>query len=323
MKPTTLELHYFDLGGSLLLLKSDAGALAREVVSWFAPFEHVPVPRRLPTVYLFDRPYESFARKIPVDLRLAYDGETGKHYLGRGAWVFDFPGISRVYVSVATMTAVCFVDSRGLQEAEMPLHSVMFPAFEILGAQGLYLYHSGAVCMDGHGILIAGPPQVGKSTLTLWLFAHGGAFMDDDRCFVKRDGEGFRLIAFSRPVRVHPSTTFGYLPDQSRPALADGKVSIDIRKMYPERALNTCKLDAIVLPQIGEACITTTRRVEPSEALPRMMALTRGWFLPEPSRLQFEFNCDLVTRLPVIEVILGRNREEWIDNLKIALSDKD
>jgi HPr kinase/phosphorylase len=60
-----------------------------------------------------------------------------------------------------------------------------------------------AVAIEGHGVLLRGPPGVGKSDLALRLLGEGGHLVADDYTEVECDGE--RLIAHA------PATIAGLL----------------------------------------------------------------------------------------------------------------
>jgi hypothetical protein len=89
--------------------------------------------------------------------------------------------------------------------------------------------------------------------------------------------------------------------------------------MFPKRVVNSCGLSTIVFPRITDASTSSFRVITPREALPLLLAETKGWFLPEPSRMQFEFNCDLVTTVPAVEAHLSRDCGEWTAALEKAL----
>jgi len=75
----------------------------------------------------------------------------------------------------------------------------------ILNENGL-LAHASGVCLDGHGVAIAGFSGTGKSTLSLRLLEGGFDFVSNDRLVLRRESAGINMYGIPKHPRVNPGT---------------------------------------------------------------------------------------------------------------------
>ena len=68
---------------------------------------------------------------------------------------------------------------------------------------GLLHLHAGYAALDGRGVLIAGVPGSGKSTLVARMIAHGFDYLTDERVGVDRD---LRLVPLRKPLSLVESS---------------------------------------------------------------------------------------------------------------------
>jgi hypothetical protein len=77
-------------------------------------------------------------------------------------------------------------------------YAIVHPALLAADVLGRFPLHAAGVAHDGHGIVLAGPPGVGKSTMTAALAARGARILSDNIVLAARDG----LWAFPEPVKL-------------------------------------------------------------------------------------------------------------------------
>ncbi|MBK9127160.1 MAG: HprK-related kinase B [Phycisphaerales bacterium] len=68
------------------------------------------------------------------------------------------------------------------------------------------LCHAAGVASSGRGLLLAGLPGRGKSTLALHLLSRGLDFVSNDRLLIKRAGDGVAMRGVAKLPRVNPGT---------------------------------------------------------------------------------------------------------------------
>lgn len=77
-------------------------------------------------------------------------------------------------------------------------YALLNPALLAAGIKGRFPLHAAAVARDGQGLVLAGPPGAGKSTLTTALAARGMRILSDNIVLVGGDG----LWPFAEPVKL-------------------------------------------------------------------------------------------------------------------------
>jgi len=75
-----------------------------------------------------------------------------------------------------------------------------------------YLLHAGAVARDGAGIVLPGPPESGKSSLTTALLLQGCQYLSDELSVV--DASTGYLYAFPKPLSLKDPSLFPDLGDR-------------------------------------------------------------------------------------------------------------
>lgn len=106
----------------------------------------------------------------------------------------------------------------------------------MLNFSGLEVIHAGAVALGEQGILVAGPPTSGKSTLILSCLEHGLNLLGDDVLLLGKDAGKVKVYAFPEDIAVRSGTT-GLLRHapymQNLPKDARQKRAVDVQRHFP------------------------------------------------------------------------------------------
>ncbi|MDD5584513.1 MAG: hypothetical protein PHV55_05630 [Candidatus Omnitrophica bacterium] len=73
----------------------------------------------------------------------------------------------------------------------------------ILSHHGLFFVHAAVVCKGSDCVIISGPQNSGKSTVSLTLAQNGFSFLADDDCFFKLWENRIRLFPFPTKMGLH------------------------------------------------------------------------------------------------------------------------
>ena len=68
--------------------------------------------------------------------------------------------------------------------------------------RGVFFFHAAAVGLGGRGVLMVGPKEVGKTTLSLALAERGHAFLSDEISVLRQ--ESLELLPFRRRLSIRP-----------------------------------------------------------------------------------------------------------------------
>ncbi|MGD2052093.1 MAG: hypothetical protein PVI35_06425 [Acidimicrobiia bacterium] len=181
-----------------------------------------------------------------------------------------------------------------------PLRTIL-PWF--IAATGGQFVHGAGVGIDGHGVLIAGAGGSGKSTTAVLCADAGLQFAGDDYVVIGADGD------------VHAAYNSAKLDDASLallPHLAPWVINDDpdvskhvvlLHDALPGRVVPRLRLDAIVLPHVGDGP-SRLRPASPAEAL-LALAPTTVFQLPGAGRPALRFMADLARRVPAFHLELG------------------
>jgi len=77
---------------------------------------------------------------------------------------------------------------------------------ELLKRRGRYSLHAACAAVDGHGIVLAGASEAGKSTLAIALALAGMQFVSDDTVFLSSAAGGVEVLGFPDEVDMTPRT---------------------------------------------------------------------------------------------------------------------
>ena len=119
-------------------------------------------------------------------------------------------------------------------------------------AEGHGLFHGGVVSMNGAGLVLAAPSEMGKTTLTLELVRRGCGFLSDEvACLSHETGV---LEPFPRQLNLRGASRellglelpTGLLPDGSDPD--PDEVSVDIEDLLPGSLAGPCPMRYLIFP---------------------------------------------------------------------------
>ncbi len=250
--------------------------------------------------------------EIPSDAVCVHKGYTASYYKWKDRWFFDISDTGRMVIDTVnkSVNAWCFVSA--LKGKSYRFQDFMYPLFELLRTEKTYLYHAASLCIDDSGLMLAGKSGRGKSTLSLDLFSKGFGFMSDDRCFLEKSKKGFDLFGFIEPVRLFPRNVSHIpclrgIPDSHD----DDKVEIDIRDYCSGGFVENCSLNAILFPYWEPSSQSSLKAVSQAKALLELLPLTMECVFEHTSREHFSFNCELTSKIPMAELILGHDRQNW------------
>lgn len=227
-----------------------------------------------------------------------------------GTLEVELPDLGRVLLSRKDDTAWVYVRvARALQQ-HWPLEDLINPAFELLRARGVYLWHAGGVGMGNTVILVAGKSGAGKSTLVQDLVSRGFDFVSDDRCFVSRSDGFFRLAGTSEHARVFPANMEGVIAQALVPG-PGGKATLNMKELYPDRVATGGTIGLVLFARWAPLEATRMEALSATEALKCLLPLNLECYFEDTSRSQFYANCQLVEEIPSFLLHLGADRGRW------------
>jgi hypothetical protein len=194
-----------------------------------------------------------------------------------------------------------------LDERARPFHKMLSAWLEDRGVQ---FVHSGLITHAGKGILFVGNGGAGKSTSSISCLRAGMGYLGDDFIGLGiEDGRfaGHGLYA-SCLLNVHHIKRF---PDLQPLAHAphydyEQKFVLYLTEAFPNCLRQHIAIDAIMLPRVVDAEVTTFRPAKKAETL-MAIAPTSVMLLPRPNRAAFERLTQLVQNTPSYWLELGRN----------------
>lgn len=135
------------------------------------------------------------------------------------------------------------------------------------------LFHLHAAALEepgGRRVLVAGTSGAGKTTLTLALAAAGFAPLADDAVLVSQRGRAATIVGLPRPFHLGPRTAAAFpgLAAHLGPPSPAGKRPLPLAALGPRPEPGAMRFpDALLLPEVAPAQVTTTEPVCPAEAL--------------------------------------------------------
>lgn len=207
-----------------------------------------------------------------------------------------------------------------LDERARPFHKLLSAWLEDRGVQ---FVHSGLIAHAGKGILFIGNGGAGKSTSSISCLRAGMGYLGDDFIGLGVDGERFvgHGLYASCLLNVHHIKRF---PDLQPLAHAphhdyEEKFVLYLTEAFPDCLRNEISIDALVLPRVVDAEVTTFRPATKAQTL-MAIAPTSVMLLPRPNRAAFDRLTRLVQNTPSYWLELGR-RVDLIPDAVRALAE--
>lgn len=319
MKPPTLFHRKFLIGHVMISMISRSIELLSRVGDWMADFE-VNLPSQEKNCIRFIMvPYENNER-VPFILseesRLLYKNSYTRYYEYRNLWIILLQSAT-VIINRSRNKIVAFTHYNDLKKPKY-LEDFMHPLVELLRQNGVYAHHAAAVSYEDRGLLILGKSGQGKTTLSVDLLANGFHFLADDRCFLKKCGEGLEVIGFYEPIRYFPKNVehIEVINDSKEkiilPESYHGKCQLDLFRLYTDRIIKRSNLVGLVFPEFSPE--EENSRIEPmtkGDVLITILPLTMVCFDRTTSKSHFDFSVNLASTLPSIKLIMGKDRKQW------------
>lgn len=208
------------------------------------------------------------------------------------------------------------VTSLNLDERARPFHKLLSAWLEDRGVQ---FVHSGLVTHGDKGLLFVGNGGAGKSTSSIASLRAGMGYLGDD--FIGLGVEGNRFVGHglyaSCLLNVHHIKRF---PDLQPLAHApnyghEEKYVLYLTEAFPNCLRQRCHIDALVLPRVVDAEVTTFRKATKAATL-FAIAPTSIMLLPRPNRAAFERLTQLVQDTPSYWLELGRDVDRIPDAVR-------
>lgn len=272
------------------------------------------------TILSFDQK-EPLPFVYPQDSQVFLGGSNAKYFSYRDLLITEFPSLGKVVINKATGKFLGFTYASQLLASDTNLEDFLHPLWELFRHYGLYSYHSGAICYNESGLLIAGKSGRGKTTLTVDLISHGFEFLSDDRCLLRKADNGIEIIGFGEPIRIYPPNVthieeLSYFKDYG----GKSKFPLSVATVYPELIRRHCPLRGIIFPSWSPGEKTRLEPITTIQALLELLPLSMVCFDANTSRGHFDFNYQLVSEFPSVVLKMGDDKEHWytlvIDFLK-------
>ncbi len=177
--------------------------------------------------------------------------------------------------------------------------------------QGLGLLHTGAVGLDGSGMLLVGKSGSGKTSTTLTSLLRGWHYVGDDFCLLANNGAP-HIHSVYNSAKVHTAHLRNFpdfLPAISNPQeLGSEKALLYLYRHCPTRLVAELPIKVICLPRVTGRPETTMTPVSPTGAL-RALAPSSLFQLPGTGQAEFLLMSRLVSQIPCYSLELGTELE--------------
>jgi hypothetical protein len=164
-----------------------------------------------------------------------------------------YPGVSSRISSVLHKTdlhATIFIED---VERCAPWFVMRFVFYMVIGAMlgydGYEIVHAAAIALDDAGILIAGSPASGKSTLVLSCLQTGMNHLADDVLFLAKDNGLVRVYAFPEDIGVRKGTTrllgqYEFMQTLARDQRQ--KYAVDVQQYFRGQVISSCPVRLVL-----------------------------------------------------------------------------
>lgn len=195
----------------------------------------------------------------------------------------------------------------------------------MLNFSGYEVIHAGAVALGEQGILVAGPPTSGKSTLILSCLEHGLNLLGDDVLLLGRDAGKVRVYAFPEDIAVRSGTT-GLLRHapymHNLPKDARQKRAVDVQRHF--RGQFACSSFMRLLVFLHPKNRGQSFQAEPlsqAEAVSLLMQEYIAQQQPNDGEADFMFDIfnDLATQAPAYRLWLSPRSQENAEQVQQML----
>ena len=191
---------------------------------------------------------------VPAGADVLSESAEGLQFLRAGGALYLRYRDAAVRVDPPRGTAAGTLPAGGGAARDVVVYSLLvYSAVALLYARGLRTAHAACVVRDGHGCLVVGESDSGKSTLALRLVEQGWAPLTDDSVLLRRGAGGVEAHALRRDFCVDPEAEalFPRVVDHWEPHLADArKRRLRVRSLYPDRTATRCTPRTVLFPRV-------------------------------------------------------------------------
>jgi len=263
--------------------------------------------------------YSKLRKFLPLyhsttEYTILFEGDTARYAALGNKLLVELKKGGCIIIDRLKNKAVCMVNGLCVTDSVYDMEDYMHIVFELLRQNGLYSCHSGAVSMEGNGLLLIGKSGAGKSTLSLELLDNGFDFLSDDRCFLRDTDDFTEILAFNEPVRFFPEN-LKHINKLKSICATDFlyKKCFYPAIFYPDSVKRNCRLTGVILPEWDPHSKSSFQILQPAEVLKVLLPQTMVCFFPDTSAAHFDFNCKLVCSLPCARLRLGHDRHRWTE----------
>lgn len=142
-------------------------------------------------------------------------------------------------------------------------------------SDGGTVFHAGAVCRNGCGVILPGQTGSGKTTFTAWLLRAGLNYLTDELVYIKEGSDS--LHSFTRPLNVKtPALSLlrdelGLDPTQHKTLRCPQATLVPHRLFNPVHEGYTPTLRLILFPEYKKDCSFTLTKLSQAQAGLRLM----------------------------------------------------
>jgi hypothetical protein len=180
----------------------------------------------------------------------------------------------------------------------------------VLQRRGVTVLHASAVNVEGHGVVLCGPSETGKSTTAAALALRGKAVLSDDLAALSIENGELQVEPGYPRICLWPEAVQSLLgsPD-ALPALTPNweKRFLPLDGSSAEFQLQKCPLRLIYLlaPRVNDSGAPRVEGIGSRSALMELVQNTyMNWFLDRRQRaVEFHFLSRLVSQVPVRRIV--------------------
>jgi hypothetical protein len=210
--------------------------------------------------------------------------------------------------------AESYVDSIRVRESESLYYFLVHPLLVHVQALFHRLHlHGACICVENKGMVVLGPRNSGKTTLSMIALLEGHRLLTDDCIFVDRQ---LCAHSFPRPLHISPalgeSLHIGDRIESCEPYMSDViERNYRMEFYHPEQMLQTQSIDALLFPSIAPTQYCSVNILDDSEA--KIMKLQESLSYFQEGMLSGEVLkiYDGLLGLPAYQIILGN---DFFDN---------
>lgn len=195
----------------------------------------------------------------------------------------------------------------------------------MLGYDGYEIVHAAAVADNGAGILIAGSPGSGKSTLVLSCLQAGMCHLADDVLFLAKDDGLVHVYSFPEDIGVRKGTAellsqYEFIQTLSQDERE--KRVVDVQRYFRQQVISSCSVRLIVFLHTKNR--SETFRAEPLPSAQAVSLLMQEYISHQKAKEgeadhMFDIFSDMAAQAPSYRLWLSPDTRENAEQLRALL----